>query len=285
METMSDDILATILIAEDNEVSRDMMAGILKAQGYKVHGAIDGESAIRVIEDRHVDLALVDINMAPKGGFEFVRYLVAKGIKMPVIIVTGDDSADMLMEATALGVSRVLQKPVEPARLIESVNRILKKQGINPKSLAASSHETRFSPEQLMKKAIDLASENAGSGKGGPFGALVVDAEGRILGSGAGGKSSRVDPTAHAEVMAIRKAAEKLGTSDLSGCTLYCSSQPTQVGQAVIASVGIAKVVYGLSREDIGRFREIRDPAEPVYEQVFRAEALAMFEAAIRDMG
>lgn len=281
---MNDLPAASILIAEDNDVSRDMMAAVLKAQGYEVYGAVDGESAIRVIGERHVDLAIVDINMAPKGGFEFVRYIVAKGRKLPVVIVTSDDSADMLMEATALGVSRVLQKPVEPARLAESVNRILKKQGIASKPLAVGSHETRLSPEQLMQKAIALAEDNARAGKGGPFGALVADEQGRILGTGASGKSARVDPTAHAEVMAIRKAAEQLGTGDLSGCVLYCSSQPTQVGQALIASVGISRVVYGLSHEDIGRFREIRSPAEPVYEQALRAEALGMFEAAVRLM-
>lgn len=281
---MNDAPFVSILIAEDNDVSRDMMTGILKAQGYTVYGAVDGESAIRVIGERSVDLALVDINMAPKGGFEFVRYLVAKGKKLPVIIITSDDSADMLMEATALGVSRVLQKPVAPTRLLESVDRILRKQGVNPKPLAVGSHETRFGPEQLMQKALELAAGNVRSASGGPFAALVADADGRVLGTGASGKSSRVDPTAHAEVMAIRKAAEQLGRADLSGCVLYCTSQPTRVGEAVIASVGIGKVVYGLSREDIGQLRESRDPAEPVYEQAFRAEALAMFEGAIKLM-
>lgn len=282
MGNMSDAPFASILIAEDNDVSRDMMAAILKAQGYTVHGAVDGESAIRVIGERHVDLALVDINMAPKGGFEFVRYLVAKGKKLPVIIVTGDDSADMLLEATALGVSRVLQKPVDPGRLLESVNRILRKKGINPKPLAVGEHETRLTPEQLMQKVLELAAENVRSGKGGPFGALVADAQGQILGVGAGGKSSRVDPTAHAEVMAIRQTAERLGSADLSSCVLYCSGQPTRVGQAVIASVGIGKVFYGLSHEDIGMFKEARSPVEPVYEQTARREALEMFEAAMK---
>ncbi|MCC6598827.1 MAG: response regulator [Alphaproteobacteria bacterium] len=277
---MSTNPPASILIAEDNEVSRNMMSGILRAQDYEVHGAIDGESAIRVIKSTHIDLALVDINMAPKGGFEFVRYLVAEGRKLPVIIITGDDSTDMLMEATALGVQRVLQKPVTPERLLESVNRILKRQGQNAPSIAVESHETSFTPAQLMEKVLDLAAENVRTKKGGPYGALVADAQGQIVALGAGGKSGRVDPAAHAEIAAICKAAEKLGTADLSGYILYSSSQPTKVGQAVIASVGITKVFYGLSHEDIGALQEIRKSAEPVYEQIEQKQALAMFLAA-----
>ena len=81
---MSDNFFINILIAEDNDVSRDMMAGVLRTQGFRVIGAIDGESAIKVVEERPVDLALVDINMSPTGGFEFVKHLVAKGLKIPL---------------------------------------------------------------------------------------------------------------------------------------------------------------------------------------------------------
>ena len=122
---MRENSFINILVAEDNDVSRDMMMGILRVQGFSVYGAIDGETAIKVIEDREIDMALVDVNMAPKGGFEFVKYVVAKGLKFPVVIITASDSADLLMEASALGVAKVIQKPVEPPRLIQTVERIL----------------------------------------------------------------------------------------------------------------------------------------------------------------
>ena len=122
---MSENSPINILVAEDNDVSREMLVGILKAEGYEVYGAIDGESAIKVIEDRSIHLALVDVNMAPKGGFSFVKYLAAQNIKLPVILVTADDSADMLVEASSLGVAQILQKPVRPNRLLQAVERIL----------------------------------------------------------------------------------------------------------------------------------------------------------------
>ena len=118
---MTETNFINILIAEDNEISREMMASVLRTQGYNIHGAIDGETAIKVIQDYAIDVALVDLNMSPVGGLEFVRYLVTEGSKIPVVIITGDDSADILTEASSLGVRRVLQKPVEPDRLIELV--------------------------------------------------------------------------------------------------------------------------------------------------------------------
>ena len=86
----------SILVAEDNEVSRELMCAILKTQGYCVVPATDGEDAIQKIKQQDIDLALVDLNMEPKGGFEFVKYLVINGISLPVVIVTADDSSDIL---------------------------------------------------------------------------------------------------------------------------------------------------------------------------------------------
>jgi DNA-binding response OmpR family regulator len=278
---MSEAPFINILIAEDNDVSREMMAGILRAQGYRVHGAIDGESAIKVISERAIDMALVDVNMAPKGGFEFVRYLVAKGNKLPVVIVTGDDSADMLMEASSLGVVQVIQKPVEPKRLTQTVERILRRKGFNPTPLAVTQHETKFSPEDLMAEVLKMAMENARAKKGGPYAALIASSDGQIIARGASGLNARVDPIAHAEVLAIRRAAEKLGTADLTNYVLYCTSQPTRVGEAVIASVGLSKVYYGLSREDIGTLQPGHGQNdEPVYEQIYKEAALEMFKNA-----
>ncbi len=240
-----------ILIAEDNQISRELMASVLKTQGYGIVPASDGHEAIRAIDDCAVDLALVDLNMEPKGGFEFIKHLVVNGITLPVVIITADDSSDILVRASELGVTRVLQKPVEPDRLISVVQRILKHYGHNLNVLASQFYETRYTPDQLMQRAIDLAERNAKTKNGGPFGAVIANGEGEVLGEGVNGITSRIDPTAHAEIMAIRQAAEKLGRSDLSDCVLYCSSEPTMMGQALIISVGIKQVYYGLSHMDI----------------------------------
>lgn len=278
-----------IIIAEDNIVSRNMMAQILETQGFEVIHAGDGDEAIEKIRGQELDLAIVDINMQPKGGFEFMRYLVARGIDLPVVIVTGDDSSDLLMEASALGVRRILQKPIQPQRLTDTVFHILRKRGLNPQPIAVQTHETTFNDAQLMQKAITLAENNYKSGKGGPYGAIIADANGKILGEGVNGIASRCDPTAHAEVMAIRQAAEKLGKADLSECKLYISSEPTMMGKALIISVGIEKVYYGLSHEEIKSIREgedrVRDELQnheksvTRYEQLGHEEAMDMFQS------
>lgn len=268
----------TILIAEDNVVSREMMSAILQTQGYKTIPASDGDEAIAVIQEQDVDLALVDINMAPTGGFEFVKYLLVNGIDVPVVVVTADDSSDMLIEASALSVQRVLQKPIQPARLLETVSKILKRRGLNPAPMGVEAHDSKFSHEALMARAIELAHKNAQSKKGGPFGAVLADPSGKILGEGANGITSRSDPTAHAEVMAIRQAAERLGRSDLSDCVLYVSSEPTMIGKALIQSVGIAKVYYGLSHAEAGQIRaKTAHLPETQYEQLGHDAATAMF--------
>jgi DNA-binding response OmpR family regulator len=277
---MSENAFISILIAEDNDVSREMMASILRTQGYMVYGAIDGESAIKLLSERSVDMALVDINMAPKGGFDFIRYLLAQGKKLPVVIVTGDDNSNVLLEANALGVVQVLHKPVDPKRLLQTVERILRRQGINPAPLAVGAHETRLPPEKIMAEVLQMAAQNVATGKGGPYAAILVSRDGEIVARGTSGQSANIDPTAHAEVMALRRAAEKLGSADLSRYILYCSSQPTRVGQAMIASAGIEKVFYGLSHQDIGALRNSVTPTEPEYIQIAKDDALTMFKAA-----
>ena len=174
---------------------------------------------------------------------------------MPVVVVTADESSDILMQASDLDIMRVLQKPVDPERLVGIVEHVLKRHGHVLSALVAETRETKYTPEQLMQRAVELAERNARNKKGGPFGAVVADKDGNILGEGVNGITSRVDPVAHAEIMAIRKAAEKLGRADLSDCVLYCSSAPTMMGKALIISVGIEKVYYGLSHEEINSIR------------------------------
>ena len=78
--------------------------------------------------------------------------------------------------------------------------------------------------EELMRKAIELSIENVANG-GGPFGAVIAK-DGEIIATGANRVTSQCDPTAHAEVSAIRAAASKLGTFNLSGCEIYTSCEP-----------------------------------------------------------
>jgi guanine deaminase len=79
--------------------------------------------------------------------------------------------------------------------------------------------------DELIYKTIQLALENVKSGSGGPFGALVVK-DGQIIATGANQVTSTFDPTAHAEVVAIRKACKTIGNFELTGCEIYCSCEP-----------------------------------------------------------
>jgi len=77
----------------------------------------------------------------------------------------------------------------------------------------------------FMQEAIQRAMENVRSGQGGPFGAVVVK-DGRVIAAGANSVTTTNDPTAHAEVLAIREACRALGTFQLTGCDLYTSCEP-----------------------------------------------------------
>ena len=79
--------------------------------------------------------------------------------------------------------------------------------------------------DELMQRALEWAAANATSGRGGPFAALVVR-DGHIIAEGENLVTSTGDPTAHAEIVAIRRACQKLGRFQLSGCELYTSCEP-----------------------------------------------------------
>lgn len=100
----------------------------------------------------------------------------------------------------------------------------------------------------LMRKAIDLSIENVKCG-GGPFGAVITK-DGEIISTGVNQVTKNNDPTAHAEVSAIREAARKLGTFDLSGCEIYTSCEPCPMCLGAIYWAHVDKMYYGNSKTD-----------------------------------
>lgn len=105
---------------------------------------------------------------------------------------------------------------------------------------------------EFMKIAKELAEDNLETGVGGPFGACVVK-DGQIVGKGSNHVLGNNDPTAHAEVMAIRDACQNLGTYDLAGCELYTSCFPCPMCLSAIIWANIKKVYYGNTKEDAAR--------------------------------
>jgi len=102
--------------------------------------------------------------------------------------------------------------------------------------------------ESLMRQAIELAVENVRRG-GGPFGALVVK-DGIVLATGANQVTRLNDPTAHAEVVAIREACRVLGSFQLTGCDLYTSCEPCPMCLGAIYWARPARVFFAATHED-----------------------------------
>jgi len=100
----------------------------------------------------------------------------------------------------------------------------------------------------MMGEVIKLASRNAESG-GGPFGAVIVK-DGRIIAGATNSVTIDNDPTAHAEVNAIRQACKALGTFDLSGCSIYTSCEPCPMCLGAIYWAHIDRIFYGNTRDD-----------------------------------
>ncbi len=102
---------------------------------------------------------------------------------------------------------------------------------------------------KFMDVAIDLSDDNFDKNYGGPFGACIVK-DGEIIGKGINRVIKDNDPTAHAEVVAIRNACKKINSHDLSGCEIYTSCYPCPMCLSAIIWSNIKKVYYANTKED-----------------------------------
>jgi tRNA(Arg) A34 adenosine deaminase TadA len=148
-------------------------------------------------------------------------------------------------------------------------------------------------PQVFLSKAIDLARHNVRAG-GGPFGALIVlldstTGEGQVVAEGTNRVTASNDPTAHAEVVAIREACTKLQRFSLAGAQIFTSCEPCPMCLGAIHWARLDKIWFAATREDAARigfddellYRELSLPmaqrAVPL-EQLARAEAVVMMQ-------
>ena len=147
----------------------------------------------------------------------------------------------------------------------------------------------------FMRRAIALADASVATLEGGPFGAVIVR-DGRIVGKGANRVTTDHDPTAHAEIVAIRDACRTLSTFSLEGCVIYTSCEPCPMCLAAIYWARISAIVYGNNREDAARigfdddliYREVAlavDQRSIPTRRLLAGEAIATFDAWSRTTG
>jgi tRNA(Arg) A34 adenosine deaminase TadA len=109
--------------------------------------------------------------------------------------------------------------------------------------------EQPMNAESHMRRAIALSLDMMRRGQGGPFGAVVVRA-GQLIAEGCNQVTSTNDPTAHAEVVAIRRACQALGTYDLTGCEIYTSCEPCPMCLSAIYWARLGRIYYANDRND-----------------------------------
>lgn len=120
---------------------------------------------------------------------------------------------------------------------------------LGPKAALASYQYTTMTNEaRFLREAIQLAHVNVTHG-GRPFGAVIVKG-GVVIAAGVNEVMSSSDPTAHAELNAVRAASQKLGSPDLRGCVVYASGHPCPMCMAAMRLAGISEVVYAYSNDD-----------------------------------
>jgi guanine deaminase len=142
--------------------------------------------------------------------------------------------------------------------------------------------------KEFMRRAIELAQKGIDGGQGGPFGALVVR-DGEIIGEGCNQVTSTNDPTAHAEIVAIRAACRNLDSFQLDGCVIYTSCEPCPMCLGAIYWARPLKMYFACNREDAANvgfddrliYEEIERPIEDRrIESInfLREEGLKVFE-------
>ncbi len=144
---------------------------------------------------------------------------------------------------------------------------------------------------RFMQMAVDLSQYALDSKSGGPFGAIIVK-KGRIVGSSGNRVFANCDPTAHAEVMAIRDACKNLESTDLTGCEIYTSAEPCPLCTAAIYWSKIEAVYYSNTEEDamqhgfvdkeiLAQLRKSKEKRSLLFKRIKNAQALSVFRRAL----
>lgn len=276
----------SILVLEPNDVTRKLIVSILSNIGYLVLEANDGDHAVELL-GRGAQLVLMDVESDSVDNLGFVRKMQRDHARMPLIAMLEQADREEIQGRLSLERLSFISKPVNPAELISSVQQQLANESA-PAVQSVLQAEIEEQRKVFMRRAIDLSQQKMEENCGGPFGAVIVKG-GEIIGEGWNCVTSTNDPTAHAEMVAIRNATSAIGDFKLEGCEIYTSCEPCPMCLAAIYWARLDKIFYANMREDaesIGfddafLYHEIAQPENkrslPVY-RMLREEAKIVFD-------
>lgn len=287
-----------ILIVEGNDITRKLIVGILNKRGVETYEARSGTEALAFL-GKELMLVVLDVDHDDADNIGFIRKMQMEHSRLPVVAMTENPDRSSVQEKLGLSAFSVLEKPVMPEKLLGQIEDHLigdlekkvaseEKRAETPLSAAPGEASLQGQREDFMRRAIDLSQEKMHENCGGPFGAVIVRA-GKIIAEGWNAVTSTNDPTAHAEVMAIRKAAEAVGDYSLSGCEIYTSCEPCPMCLAAIYWARLDRIFYANTREDAAQigfdddflYREIAQPEHKRTlpgRMMMRPEAQIVFE-------
>lgn len=251
-----------ILVVENNDITRKLIVGILNNKGYETYEAKSGDEATAFLA-KHLQLMVLDVENDNIDNIGLLHKLKMSYSRLPVIALTDEEDHDAVKERIGVDQVSVMKKPVMPDKLLKNIQGYLLP-GIADKI----AHETlpaarplapdmrdpqdKADREAFMRRAIDLSQEKMDANCGGPFGAVIVKG-GKIIAEGWNQVTSSNDPTAHAEMVAIREACKALGDFSLSGCEVYTSCEPCPMCLAALYWARVDRIYFGNTREDAAR--------------------------------
>jgi tRNA(Arg) A34 adenosine deaminase TadA/CheY-like chemotaxis protein len=285
-----------ILVVEKDDITRKLIVGILNNKGYATYEAADGDAAVAFLR-KDMSLVILDYAQESPDSRGLILKLQDGYGKVPVIAMTTDDNHAAVRDRIGVERVSVLQKPVMPDALLQNIQASVLS-GVEEKieevekrarpALAEEPPALRAAREKFMRHAIDLSQEKMDDNCGGPFGAIIVR-DGRIVAEGWNQVTSTGDPTAHAEMVAIRAATRALGDYQLAGCEIYTSCEPCPMCLAAIYWARLDRVFYANTREDAARigfdddfiYRELASPEDKrslPAQMLLRPEAKIVFD-------
>ncbi|MEZ0223574.1 MAG: deaminase [Alphaproteobacteria bacterium] len=276
-----------VLVLEPNDITRKLITSILTKANYTIAEAQNSDDAVGLLA-RKPNLVIMDVEGESADNFGFLKKMQRDHAKTPLIALIETADKEAVQQRINLPRIMFIDKPVNPVMLLQTVENFLVADAANAAVAASGGSDVEEQRKQFMRRAITLSQQKMDENCGGPFGAVIVKS-GKIIGEGWNCVTSSNDPTAHAEVVAIRNAASASKNFILEGCEIYTSCEPCPMCLAAIYWARIDKIFYANMREDAERigfddaflYNEIALPENkrtlPVY-RMLREEAKIVFE-------